>query len=348
MVVGYQNAVVDQAARKQYETVSCGTTPAPVMVELAELLCDTIQGADWAYFAKNGNDVTTYSIMVARAATGRKKIVRFKGGYHGTSPWAQSFGHPGIIEEDDMHNVMIEWNDYDAFARAVDRQDGEIAALIASPYDHRVFGDNSLPKVGYWQKVEALCRKKGIVLINDDVRCGFRLDMRGSHAYFGYQPDLMCYCKAIGNGYPISTLVGHASLKTAASRVFYTGSYWFSAAPMAAAIATINELKKIDGPQLMLSQGKKLLDGMVERARGFGYDLRVTGAPSMPYLRITNDESLELHQDWCAECTRRGAFFTMHHNWFISTAHTDEDIQQTLDIVEDAFKAVKEKYSDRF
>jgi glutamate-1-semialdehyde 2,1-aminomutase len=98
----------------------------------------------------------------------------------------------------------------------------------------------------------------------------------------------------------------------------------------------------------MLAIGQKLWPAMVSIAEGYGYELKVTGAPSMPYLRITNDPSLMLHQDWCAECTRRGAYFTSHHNWFVSTAHTEEDIRQTLDIADDAFKAVKTKYGDRF
>jgi glutamate-1-semialdehyde 2,1-aminomutase len=98
----------------------------------------------------------------------------------------------------------------------------------------------------------------------------------------------------------------------------------------------------------MLAFGKKLFDGMVALAENYGYDLRVTGEPSMPYVRLANDPSLMLHQDWCAECTKRGAFFTSHHNWFVSTAHTDTDHDQTLEIVDDAFKAIKEKYKDQF
>ncbi len=98
----------------------------------------------------------------------------------------------------------------------------------------------------------------------------------------------------------------------------------------------------------MLNKGKKLLDGLVDLAKGHGYDLKVSGAPSMPYLRITNDESLMLHQDWCAECAKRGAYFTSHHNWFLSTAHTDADIRKTWEIADDAFKVIKKKYGDSY
>lgn len=344
MVLGYNHPVVDAAAMKQLRSGNCITAPAPVMVELAEYLVDMVKIADWAFFAKNGGDVTGFSQMVARAATGRKKTILVRTGYHGVAPWAQSLGHAGVVEEDKQNILYVDWNDYDGFERLVRENPGQIAGFLSTPYQQPTFADNQLPAEGYWRKIEALCRKEGIVIIIDDVRCGFRLDLRGSNEYFGFKPDLICFCKAIANGYPISALVGTEALKNAASKVFHTGSYWFSAVPMAAALATLKELKRINAPALMMKKGKKLVDGLVSIARSHGYTLRVTGVPGMPYMRITDDESLMLHQDWCSECTRRGAYFTSHHNWFVSAAHTDKDLQRTWNIADDAFKAVKKKY----
>ncbi|OQX63077.1 MAG: glutamate-1-semialdehyde 2,1-aminomutase [Desulfococcus sp. 4484_241] len=341
MVLGYNNEVVDRAALDQLSLGNCMTCASPVMVELAEKLVETVSVADWAFFAKNGNDVTTYAIMTARNATGRKKVVLIKGGYHGVAPWTQTLGHNGIIEEDTAHFIRIPWNDPTAFERVIDEHPDDIAAFMATPYHHPVFEDNEMPADGYWQKIESICRKNGIVLIVDDIRCGFRLDIRGSNEYFGFSPDLICFCKAIGNGYPISALVGTDSLKTAASKVFYTGSYWFSAVPMAAAIATIDEMKRINATAMMLEFGEKLKNGLTEVAKHHGYNLKFTGHPSMPYLRITDDPTLMLHQKWCGECTRRGAFFASHHNWFVSAAHNQEDLDRTLQIADDAFKAIK-------
>jgi glutamate-1-semialdehyde 2,1-aminomutase len=82
---------------------------------------------------------------------------------------------------------------------------------------------------------------------------------------------------------------------------------------------------------------------MIQMAKGYGFDLKVTGAPSMPSLHITNDETGMLHQDWCAECTKRGAYFTPHHNWFISAAHTEEDVKRTLEICDEAFQTIKQR-----
>lgn len=340
MILGYNNEAVDKAARAQHDQGDCLSAPSPVMVDLAEKLVETITVADWAFFAKNGNDVTTYALMTARQATGRKKIILVKGGYHGVAPWTQGFGHHGILEEDGRHIIRVPWNDVAALEAVISRYPDDIAGFMATPYHHPTFADNEMPADGYWQQVETLCRKNGIVLMVDDIRCGFRLDIRGSHRYFGFTPDLVCFCKAIANGYPISALVGADALKNEAAKVFYTGSYWFSAVPMAAALATIEELRRVDAVAAMLSYGERLRDGLVAAAGKHGFNLKVTGHPSMPYLRLTDDPSLMLHQKWCAECTRRGAFFTSHHNWFVSAAHTDQDLELTLQIADDAFAAV--------
>jgi glutamate-1-semialdehyde 2,1-aminomutase len=341
MVLGYAHPAVDEAYQAQMKLADSATGASARMVELAEYLVDLIPVADWAFFAKNGADVTNFAVIIARVATGRRKVIGIQGGYHGTSPWMMSAGHHGAIDDDFAHVIRIRWNDYDGLERAIAENPGDVAAFIATPYHHPTFADSEMPADGYWQKVEQLLRKNGIVLIVDDVRCGFRLDMRGSNEYFGFKPDLICLCKAMANGYPISALVGAEALKTDAGKVFYTGSYWHSAGPMAAALACLKELKRIDAPKVMLEKGKKLLDGMVAMAKNHGYHLKATGAPSMPYLRTTDDESLMFHQQLCGECTRRGAYFTSHHNWFLSTAHTGEDIQRTWDILDDAFKALK-------
>ena len=340
MILGYNNPVVDEAYQAQMKLGDSVTCAPPKMVELAELLVDLVPIADWAYFAKNGADTTNYAVMIARAATGRRKIVAIQGGYHGAAPWMQAVGHHGTIEGDHANYIRIPWNDYAALERVMAEHAGDVAGFIATPSHHAVFGDNDMPVDGYWQKVEALLRKEGALLILDDIRSGFRLDMGGSNEYYGFKPDLICFCKALANGYPIAALVGTEALKSDVAKVFYTGSFWFGAGCMAAAVACLKELKRVDAPRVLIEKGNKLLDGLVDMARGHGYDLKATGPPSLPYLRIADDPSLMLHQRWCGECTRRGAYFTSHHNWFLSMAHTDEDIQRTWDIADDAFKAL--------
>ena len=340
-ILGYNDPDVDEAARKQREKGDCMTSPSTVMIDFAELLVDTVASADWAFFAKNGNDVTSMAVMAARAYTHRKKIVFFKGYYHGVSPWTQQIDYPGIIEEDVMHNIYIPWNDTAALERAFAENRGEIAAVIGQPYMHGNFMDNQLPETGFWQKVRKLCTDNSTVLIVDDVRAGFRLDLKGSDHYFGFEADLICFCKALANGYNVSALCGKEFLKNTISSLSYTGSYWLSAVPFAAGIACIEKMKRIDSPKILLDKGNRLRTELMKAAVEAGFDLRVTGMPSLFYLRLANDDSLMLHQRWIAECVRRGVFFTSHHNHFINASLTDRDIDETVEIAKEAFEEVR-------
>lgn len=345
-VLGYNDEDVDMAVAEQMKLSNCTTAPSSIMVDFAELLVDTVEMADWAFFAKNGGDVTSFALMIAKAATGRKKTILVNGGYHGVAPWTQKLGYPGICEEDVVNNLYVDWNNYEQVEKIVKENPNDIACFMATPYHHPVFTDNELPEKDYWQKIRKLCTDYGIVLAIDDVRCGFRLDMKGSDHYFGFKADLMCFCKALGNGYNFSALCGTDALKDAVSSVMYTGSYWLSAVPFAAGMACIKKLKKLDGPKLMQDKGKKLTDGLVEIGKSYGFNLKVTGVPSMWYMRITNDDSLTLHQEWVSECVRRGAFFANHHNLFINCALSDEDIKLTHEIADESFKVVKNNHKE--
>ncbi|MBE6715583.1 MAG: aminotransferase class III-fold pyridoxal phosphate-dependent enzyme [Ruminococcaceae bacterium] len=343
-VLGYNDPDVDAAAMEQLKKGNCMTSPSYKMVEFAELLVDTVACADWAFFAKNGNDVTTAAIMTARAATHRKKIVFINGYYHGVSPWTQKIDYPGIIPEDVANNLYIDWNDFDQLQKVFDDNKGEIAAFISTPYMHGNYLDNALPADGYWKKVRELCTENGTVLIVDDVRCGFRLDLAGSDHFYGFEADLICFCKALANGYNVSALCGKDSLKNAVSSLSYTGSYWLSAMPFAAGIACINKMKELDTPKMFRELGLKLTDGLKEVATANGFNMVVSGEPSLFYLRLADDDSLFIHQDWIQECVKRGIFFAGHHNHFINASLTEDDIKFTLDVADEAFKAIRAKY----
>ena len=343
-ILGYHDPDVDAAAAAQRALEDCVSIPSGKMVEFAELLVDTVASADWAFFAKNGGDTTTLAILTARAHTHRKKIVFFKGYYHGVGPWAQKADYPGILEEDVAHNLYVPWNDFEALQEVFDTYKGEIAAVIGQPYMHGNFMDNELPAEGFWQKVRKLCTENETILIVDDIRAGFRLDLAGSDHYFGFEADLICFCKALANGYNISALCGKEFLKGTVSGVNFTGSYWMSAVPMAAGIACIEKMKRLNLPKILNEQGKKLGDGLIDLGKQYQFDLRVTGVPSLFYLRIADDPSMMLHQEWIAECVKRGVFFATHHNHFINYAVTDEVIAETLNVAEEAFRVVRERH----
>ncbi len=335
--LGYNDPDVDKAAIEQLKYGNLITAPSPKMVEFAELLTHMVK-KDWAFFAKNGNDVTQFAMMIARAATGNKKIVLVEGYYHGVSPWQSKRDIPGTIDEDVANNIIIPWNDVEAFEKVIKKYKGEIAAFISTPYMHGNFVDNVMPAEGYWQKIRKLCTDNGIVLIIDDVRCGFRLDLSGSDHYFGFEADLICFCKALANGWNVSALCGKDFLKGAAADIPYTGSYWYSAVPFAAGIATLTKMQKEDTAKYMLNMGQKLVDGLNAVAKNNKVKLICSGAPSLYYTRIANDESLLLHQEWIAGLQRRGVFMTSHHNHFINWSFKDEDIKYICDAADESMK----------
>ena len=345
-VLGYGDPDIDRAAMEQLKVGNCTTAPSYKMVECAELLVDTVASADWAFFMKNGTDATTFANLTARAATGRKKTIFLRGYYHGNQPWAMKADYPGILPEEVANNIVVPWFDIPALEKAWDMAKGDVAALIAQPYDHGNFSDNRPANKEYWKAVRDFCTRHGIVLIIDDVRTGFRLDIAGSDHFYGFEADIICFCKALANGYNMSAACGKEHLRATASSLSYTGSYWMSAEPFAACIATINKMKALDVPAMFRRLGTQLTDGLREAGKAHGFDLKVSGEPALFYLRIANDDSLMLHQEWVAECVSRGLFITSHHNHFINAAVTGADIALAVDIADDAFSVVAQRHPE--
>lgn len=345
-VLGYNDPDIDAAAIAQLKVENCVTAPSYKMVECAELLVDTIACADWAYFMKNGTDATTFSVLCARAHTGKKKIFFLEGYYHGNDQWAMKVDYPGILPEDVANNRVIPWFDLNALQQAYDACNGDVAALIAQPYDHGNFADNRVANREYWRQVREFCDKHGMLLIIDDVRAGFRLDLAGSDHYYGFKADIICFCKALANGYNMSAACGGEHLKATASSLSFTGSYWMSAVPFAACIATLNKMKALDTPRLFRENGTKLTEGFKAAAAEHGFELVVSGEPALFYLRIANDNSLMLHQEWVAECVSRGLFIASHHNHFLNAAIGPGEIELATQIAEDAFAAVAKKHPE--
>ncbi len=340
MILGYNHPAVDRAAAEQMAAGNTVSLAAPVMVDLAERLVDLVEGVDWALFGKNGADATSLAVMVARAATGRRLVIKVDGGYHGSAPWMQTPGNSGTVLGDHDLVVSVPWNDPAAIQRAIDEHPDDVACFISSPYHHPAFADNDLPADGYWAEVESICRRNGVALIVDDVRAGFRLNLAGSHVAYGFQPDLVCFGKALGNGHPIAALTGTDAMAQAASDTFFTGTQFFNAAPMAAALATIDELEKIDAANRITDLGRQLNAGLADVAASHGYDLVITGIPGMPYYRNGGDGGFARHARWVAECVKRGAYLLSYHNNFVSTAHTEGDIERTCEIADQAFAAL--------
>jgi len=340
IVLGHQHAKVEEAARRQAADGHCFNGPGRVWVELAEHLVGLTPFADWAAFAKNGSDVCTWAIAVARRHTGRSKVVMAEGAYHGAHAWCTP-APAGVTPEDRSNVLTFTYNDPDSLRAVLDREGGCVAAVIVTPFRHDAFHDQELPRDGFLAGVRALCDEFGAVLVLDDVRAGFRLHLGGSGELFGLRPDLSCYAKAIANGYPLSACVGREALRQAARDVYFTGSYFTAPVPMAAALACLREMEAGGAIDHMHDVGTLLRRGIDEQATSHGIPITYSGPPAMPFLTFREDHKFGRSRLFAAACAQGGVYLAPYHNWFLSAAHSEADIRKTLDVTDGAFAEVR-------
>ena len=326
---GYSNPEIEEAASKQRDRGAVFNQPSPVMVELAEKLVSRIEFADWAVFAKNGSDLTTWAIRVARQYTQRPLIVKAKGAYHGVDAWCDP-GMGGRIPSDRQDILEFDWNDADQLKSLFKRYGDQIAGVILTPFHHPAFAQSVMPLSGFWEEVSSQCQAYGALLVLDDVRAGGRLHDQGSHEFFNFTPDLAVYSKALGNGYAISACVGKNDFKASSSEVFLTGSCWNDAVAMTAASVSLSIAERDGVAGQVMNKGAYFCSKLTEIAQEHNIPLSMTGPASMPYPIIEQDENLFKIQQFCRFCAEEGLYFHPHHNWFISNSHTIESLDLAL------------------
>jgi glutamate-1-semialdehyde 2,1-aminomutase len=342
-LLGLKHPKVDEAARRQWDKGDCFTLPSDQWVPLARKLVETIRDMDWCVFGKNGSDVTSYAITVARAATGRNAVLSAAGSYHGSHFWCQPHGE-GIPDAWKRHVHPFEYNDPDDLERAVRERDGDVAAVILTPHRHDAFRAQELPTEAFVKAVNTLAVREGFLVVVDDIRCGFRLDLAGSAGFYGYDADLSCFGKAMANGYPIAAAMGKKKWLEAAQKAYFTGTHYFSGVPFAATLATIEEIRNSGAIEKIRSMGTRLMDGLGRAAAAEGVRVSLSGPPAMPFMVFEEDPTFEKNRFFCGEAAKQGIFFHPHHNWFVCAALTDSDLQQTLDVAGACFRATREKH----
>ncbi|MET0899506.1 MAG: aminotransferase class III-fold pyridoxal phosphate-dependent enzyme [Mycobacterium sp.] len=338
MLLGHRNPVVEKAAADQSLLGDTLSGPTARMVEFAELLTDTVAHAQWAMFAKNGTDATSAAVRIARAATGKRKFLKAAVAYHGANDWFTP-RMAGVTAEDRTNIIEFDYNDVASLERAVAAHDGDIAAVIVTPFRHDSFVAQEAVQPEFARAARRVATAQGAALILDEVRTGFRLDVRGAWEPLGVRPDLTAFSKALANGYPISALVGSDALREAASEVYVTGSFWCSAVPMAAGIATVRQAVDIDAPALMSTAGTRLKNGLEQQGRQAGFDVALTGPVQMPLLIFADDPDKKKAFAFTDAAVRRGVLLHPWHNMFLSTAHT-------LDVIDDALEHTRAAFEE--
>jgi glutamate-1-semialdehyde 2,1-aminomutase len=339
-LLGYRDSRVEAAAQKQAALGDLMAGPSPLAVELAEKFVGMIGHADWAFFCKNGTDATTIARTMSRAQTGRRKILVAEGAYHGAAPWCTPFP-AGTLPEDRAHMINFTFNDITSLEAAVAEAGDDLAAIFATPFKHEAFANQELPAEAYARRCRALCDEAGAMLVVDDVRAGFRLARDCSWSLVGVEPDLSCWGKCFANGYAISAVLGSNRARDGADAIFATGSFWQSAVPMAAALATLDIIRKGDMIENTVRLGERLRSGLDEVSRRHGFALNQTGPVQMPQVLFDSDPDFRMGFAWTAEMIKRGVYMHPWHNMFLCDAMTDGDIDQTLEAADGAFAVVR-------
>ena len=246
----------------------------------------------------------------------------------------------GVPDDDRRHLIRFRYNDVASLETAAAEAGDDLAAIMVTAYKHDAMVDNAEVDPVFARRCRDLADAADALLIVDEVRAGWRLATDCSWSLVGVTPDMSAWGKVLANGHALSAHLGNERVRKAAESIFITGSYWFAAVPMAAALATMDVMAKQDVVGHVARMGTVLREGLAEQAARHGFDLRQTGPAQMPQILFADDPDRELGNAWCLECLKRGVYFHPWHNMFLSVAHTEADIARTLEATENAFAAL--------
>jgi glutamate-1-semialdehyde 2,1-aminomutase/spore coat polysaccharide biosynthesis protein SpsF len=339
IILGHNYPAVTKVVKKFLEKGTIFTLPHRLEIELAELLCEIIPWAEMVRFGKNGSDATSGAVRVARAYTGRDKIACC--GYHGWQDWyiATTTRNKGVPEEVKRLTLTFEYNRIETLEKVFNDNKNQVACVIMEPIGVVE------PQDEFLQKVKDLTHKNGALLIFDEIITGFRLSLGGAQEYFKVIPDLACFGKAMGNGFPISAIVGKKEIMKLYEEVFYSFTFGGEVASIAAAIATIKELKEKNVIPYLWEQGRKLKDGYNVLVKEFNLEkyTQCIGLPPRTVITFKDKkgkDDLILKSLFQQECIKRGILFTGAHN--VCFSHSNQDIDYTLRVYRTVLEIAKD------
>ena len=338
-------------------------------IELARRLVEAIPCGEVVHYTGSGTEATFYALRIARAFTGRNKVLKFEGAWHGMHDYglwgtvpSQPSQYPhaapdsvGVPDETGKTVLVTPFNETERAVAMIEKNAGDLAAVIVEPLQ-RVL----LPEPGFLQAIRDVTRKHGIVLIFDEIVTGFRIAWGGAQEKFGVIPDLACYGKSISGGFPLAAIVGNADIMSvldARSRpkaevVWATNTLNGNPVCAAAGLAAIEALSQPGVYAHFQRIGSRLRKGMVESGTRHGFAVQAPGDDAVWGIRFTDRQPLRTWMDlttadkdlgwrWAIELMKRGLLVNPNEKFYISTAHTDSDVDETLNIVDDAFAALR-------
>ncbi|UCC61710.1 MAG: aspartate aminotransferase family protein [Anaerolineae bacterium] len=364
-------AVVDRVA----EAIESGTIFAfthELEVRVAERIVDMCPGVDMVRYANSGSEATMHALRIARSHTGREKIIKFEGQYHGmydymlfstaSSP-ISGMGHrrspipaptsSGIPKA--IHELVIPlpYNDFETLERTVKQTWGDVAAIIVEPIMGNMGG--IMPQPGWLELIRKLCDEYGIVMINDEVKTGFRIAPGGAQEFFGVHGDLVTYAKAMGNGFPIAAIGGKKEVMASVGpgRTAHGGTYCGNAVGTAAADATLEIIARGEALKTIEARGQALMKGIHGVLTDADIPHHLLGVPAMFGIAFGQDEPTD-YRTWAKtdNVLYEEIMMALIHNgavpdpdgrepWFLCAALSEKDVADTLNYFEDAIRRVR-------
>ena len=331
----------------------------PLEVEAAERVLDAIGWAEQLRFNVTGTEAVQAALRIARASTGKSKYIRFQGHYHG---WLDNVlastklgvGNPVSLGQPPSalsECLVLPWNDLEAVIKAIS-ENSDIAAIITEPM--MVNTGAIVPEIGFLEGLREICTKKKIILIFDEVITGFRLSRGGAAQRFGVTPDLGTYGKAIAGGYPVAAIAGSEKLmhKVGTGEINHSGTFNGYAIGSAATIAAMKILATPNIYTNLENLGTTLMEGMKRLALKHAAPLHVQGLPMAFHLSFGSDEKIRNYEDltkqnealyksFVAIIRDSNIWITDRGIWYLSMAHTEEDVKLTLERFDSALAKMK-------
>lgn len=367
VLLGHNHPAVRAAVERTLDTHGVTfSTAHPLEVELAERIVDLVPSAEKVVFSCTGSEATYHAVRLARAVTGREKLLKFEGNYHGwhdyvkwsvhfdpdreggppnePEPVLESAGIPRAVRDT---VVVCGYNDLDGLERAVRRHGHELAALVVEPVFHNA--GVILPEPGFLELCRSLCTEAGIVLVFDEVITGFRLALGGAQELLDVQPDLTTMGKAVANGFPLSVLAGRAELMSRLvpeGDVFFSGTFYGHLLNVSAALACTEILRTQPIHGQLERLGRRLREGIQDaidetgakaqiRQLGSVWCLYFTDGPLRSFRdvsRFAKDKEDHLQRRYQRWLLGRGIY--MHPMYvlrgYLTAAHTEEDVDRTV------------------
>jgi glutamate-1-semialdehyde 2,1-aminomutase len=372
MILGHRPPLITEAVTKHINEIGTVFALASRLdTTVARKMTECVPSLERVRLNNSGTEAVTYALRLARAYTGRKKIIRFEGMYHGFSDGIYWSKHPsddaidkdgncipevqgpGLPEGISESLIICQWNDKDALRKIIEERYDEIAGVITEAIMCNT--GCILPEPGYLQFMREITEKYGIVLIMDEVITGFRVSLSGAQGYYGITPDISIFAKGMGGGFPVAALGGKAEIMDLVDKgvISVAGTYSGNGIALSATSATLDYLRTPGIYDELYRKSLKLMNGISDIWSRSKISAHVVGVG--PLFQVWfSDHPIKNYRDakkyadgdiftiWWEEMLFRGVLFHPHYfeNLFVSMAHTDKDIDETLAIAEEAAAAV--------